>query len=74
MEFNGERQNHESLYFQREYRAAFDADGILTYNETNLLPEYKYTVVVKVKTTDVDSLSLAVQSTFDAPAGSKCVS
>lgn len=69
LEFNGERQNHEPLHFQREYRAPFDADGILTYNETNLLPEYKYNVLVKVKTTDVDSLSLAVRSIFDAPAG-----
>lgn len=41
------------------------------FNETNLKPEYSYTIIVSVRNRNVDALSLAVRDRFDAPAGSK---
>lgn len=71
MEFTGGRIDHDTLHFQRKYHSEFSSDGIVTFNETNLKPEYNYDVTVSIKTSDIDILSISVRDTFESPAGSK---
>lgn len=71
LEFEGSRQNQGTVHFQREFKTNINDDGIITYNETNLIPEYTYNIKVSVKTQDVPTLSEAVKDKFDAPAGSE---
>lgn len=73
MEFTGGRKDHDTVHFQREFITEFKNDGLFTFNETNLRPEYSYNVTVAVKTKDVDMFSTLVSDKFEAPAGSKFI-
>ncbi|XP_073844444.1 protein tyrosine phosphatase 52F isoform X2 [Musca autumnalis] len=69
LEFIGNRDGYESQHLVREIPADYSNDGQIQYNETDLKPEYHYTVSAAVKTFGVDILSENAYTTFDAPAG-----
>lgn len=70
LDFNGKRDEHEEIDFERTVKPDFsDPRGRMSYTETDLQPEYKYTVKVAVKTRDVDTTSSAVQKEWQSPPG-----
>ncbi|KAL9898387.1 protein tyrosine phosphatase 52F isoform 2-T5 [Glossina fuscipes fuscipes] len=69
LEFIGERPGYDFLGFTRKVKPDFSKKGSFLHNETNLAPQYTYTVRVSVKIKSVDEFSEPVNHTFEAPAG-----
>lgn len=71
LKFVGERKGYKMQEFQRSVAPSYDESGQMTYNETDLKPEFNYTVSVAVKTSGVEQISTSITDVFDAPSGSK---
>ncbi|XP_022227616.2 receptor-type tyrosine-protein phosphatase H [Drosophila obscura] len=70
LDFTGERAAHERVEFQRIVEPnRTDRKGRMSWTETEMKPEYDYTVNVAVKNVDVDTLSDSVVSQWQSPAG-----
>lgn len=71
LDFNGHRDGYENQNITRKIIPDFSKDGLISHNETELKPEYHYTVSASVKTVGVEFLSENAYAAFDAPAGSE---
>uniref|UniRef100_T1PDP8 protein-tyrosine-phosphatase n=1 Tax=Musca domestica TaxID=7370 RepID=T1PDP8_MUSDO len=69
LDFNGHRDGYENQNITRKIIPDFSKDGLISHNETELKPEYHYTVSASVKTVGVEFLSENAYAAFDAPAG-----
>ncbi|KAH8405215.1 hypothetical protein KR222_011140, partial [Zaprionus bogoriensis] len=70
LDFNGKRDDEDDINFKREIKPDFgDARGRMSYTETDIQPEYKYTVKVAVKTLGVETLSNTAQKEWQSPSG-----
>ncbi|XP_020798309.1 phosphatidylinositol phosphatase PTPRQ isoform X1 [Drosophila serrata] len=70
LSFSGSRANYNPVAFQR--RVALDTEnlkGRMSYTETDMLPQYAYTVQVAVKNREVEELSGSVPGSWESPAG-----
>lgn len=71
LQFKGRRSGYDDVQFERIVHMDFSNNGSITYTETDLKPEYSYTVNASVKTEGVEEYSDSITSTFEAPAGSE---
>lgn len=71
LQFKGRRSGYDDVQFERIVHMDFTNNGSITYTETDLKPEYSYTVNASVKTEGVEEYSDSITSTFEAPAGSE---
>ncbi|XP_033233871.1 receptor-type tyrosine-protein phosphatase H isoform X1 [Drosophila pseudoobscura] len=70
LDFIGKRTAHEKVEFRRIMVPEIaDRKGRMSYTETEMRPEYDYTVNVTVKNKDVDTLSDSAVSGWQSPAG-----
>lgn len=70
--FNGTRNNFAPVSFER--RVELDTgnkQGRMSYTETEMQPQFDYTVEVSVKNRDVEQLSSSVPGSWQSPAGRK---
>ncbi|XP_017049952.1 phosphatidylinositol phosphatase PTPRQ [Drosophila ficusphila] len=68
--FTGQRKNYSSVEFQRRVQLdPGNRQGRMSYTETEMLPQYDYTVQVAVKNRDVEQLSGSVSGSWQSPAG-----
>lgn len=68
--FNGTRNNFAPVSFER--RVELDTgnkQGRMSYTETEMQPQFDYTVEVSVKNRDVEQLSSSVPGSWQSPAG-----
>lgn len=70
LDFNAKRDGQADIGFERKVKPDFsDPRGRMSYTETDLQPESKYTVKIAVKTRDVDTPSSTAQREFQSPSG-----
>ncbi|XP_017010293.2 receptor-type tyrosine-protein phosphatase H [Drosophila takahashii] len=68
--FTGKRDHFASVAFQRKVELDTEnRQGRISYTETEMQPQYDYTVQVQVKNRGVDQLSDSVAGTWQSPAG-----
>lgn len=71
LDFIGERSNYDLERFSRIFYPDYNSEGSFLYNETKILPEYKYNVTISIKTQGVEALSRPETETFYGPPGRK---
>lgn len=70
LSFRGSRANYNPVAFQR--MVGLDTENVkgrMSYTETEMQPQYAYTVQVQVKNREVDELSDSVSGSWESPAG-----
>jgi len=70
--FKGTRDQFATVEFQRKVELDLgNPQGRISYTETEMQPQYDYTVQVAVKNRNVERLSGSVVGTWQSPAGCK---